>query len=75
MYKTRIRDWQLLKSQKAAEKEQVVQHLETQRKLGINLGQPLVRGQEVKVHKIARHLREKKKSGLSRFRAKSKGPQ
>jgi hypothetical protein len=32
MYKTRIRDWQLLKSQKAAEKEQIVQHLETQRK-------------------------------------------
>jgi hypothetical protein len=75
MYKIRIRDWQLLKSQKPAEKEQIVQHLETQRKLGINLGQPLVRGQEVKVHKIARHLREKKKSGLSRSRAKSKGPQ
>lgn len=62
MYKTRIREWQLFKNQKAAEKEQIVQHLEAQKKLCIDLGQPLVRGQEIKEHKIARHLREKRKA-------------
>jgi hypothetical protein len=62
MYKTRIRQWQLLKNQKAAEKEQIVQHLEAQKKLYIDLGQPHVRGREVKEHKIARHSKEKRKT-------------
>jgi hypothetical protein len=62
MYKKRINDWQLFKNQKAAEKEQIVQHLEAHRKLGVDLGQPMIRGQEVKEHKITRHLRGKRKA-------------
>jgi hypothetical protein len=62
MYKKRINDWQLFKNQKAAEKEQIVQHLEVHRKLGVDLGQPMLRGREVKEHKIARYVRGKRKA-------------
>ena len=61
MYKKRINEWQLFKNHKSAEKEEIVQHQEAQRQLGIDLGQPMIRGQRVNEHKIARHLRGKRK--------------
>ena len=62
MYKKRIHDWQLFKNQKAAEKEEIAQHLEALKKLGVDLGLPMIRGQEVKEHKIDRYVREKRKA-------------
>jgi hypothetical protein len=66
MYKTRFNEWQIFKNHKAVEKEEVARHLEVHRKLGVDLGQPMIRGQEVKAHRIARYLREKRKADSAR---------
>ena len=60
MYNKRISDWQLFKNQKASEKEQVARQLEAHKKLGVDLGAPMIRGRQIEEHKIARHLKEKR---------------
>jgi hypothetical protein len=62
MYKKRINDWQLQKNCKALEKEEILRCLETNRKLGVDLGQPMVNGRMVKLQVIERHRKEKRKA-------------
>ena len=64
MYNSRIKTWQLFKNQKAVEKEQVSRHLEAHKKLGIDLGAPMIRSREIEEHKITRHLKQKRKRSL-----------
>lgn len=61
MYKKRINDWQLRKNCKALEKEEILRSIETNRELGVDLGEPIINGQTVKMHIIERHHREKRK--------------
>jgi hypothetical protein len=48
MYKKRINDWQLHKNCKASQKEEILRYIETNRKLGINLGEPMVNGRKAR---------------------------
>jgi hypothetical protein len=63
MYKKRINDWQLRKNRKASEKEEISRIIEANRKLGVDLGEPMVNGRMVKMHLIERHRKEKRKAG------------
>lgn len=62
MYKKRISKWQLHKNCKAAEKEAVLQCIDTQKNLGVDLGQPLINGKPVEMHLIDRHRKGKRKT-------------
>jgi hypothetical protein len=62
MYKKRINDWQLHKNCKALEKEEILRCVETNRKLGVDLGEPMVNGRMVKLQVIERHRKEKRKA-------------
>jgi hypothetical protein len=62
MYKKRINDWQLHKNCKASQKEEILRYIETNRTLGINLGEPMVNGRTIKMHLIQRHCKEKRKA-------------
>ena len=62
MYKKRINDWQLHKYRKASEKEEISRIIEMNKKLGVDLGEPMVNGRTVKMHLIERHRKEKRKA-------------
>jgi hypothetical protein len=62
MYKKRINDWQLHKYRKASEKEEISRIIETNKRLGVDLGEPMVNGRTVKMHLIERHRKEKRKA-------------
>lgn len=62
MYKKRITKWQLRKNCKTAEKEAILQCMDTQKTLGVDLGQPMLRGKPVRMHLIDRHRKEKRKA-------------
>ena len=62
MYKKRIKDWQLYKYRKASEKEEILRIIERNKKLGVDLGEPLVNGRTVKMHLIERHRKEERKA-------------
>ena len=61
MYKKRIDDWQLRKNCKALEKEEILKRIETNRELGVDLGEPIINGRTVKMHILERHQKEKRK--------------
>ena len=71
MYMSRIKAWPLFKNQEAAEKEQVARQIGGHKKLDVDLGAPMIRGREIKEHKIARYLTEKRKRN---FLAPSSAP-
>jgi hypothetical protein len=63
MYRKRVNDWKLHKNHKALEKEEILRCVETNRRLGVDLGEPMVNGRMVKMHVIERHRKEKRKAG------------
>jgi hypothetical protein len=65
MYKKRIKDWQLHKYRKASEKEEISRIIETNKMLGVDLGEPMVNGRTVEMHLIGRHRKEKRKASSS----------
>lgn len=64
MYKKRINDWQLHKYRKASEKEEISRIIEMNKKLGVDLGEPMVNGRTVKMDLIERHRKEKQKASF-----------
>jgi ribosomal protein L21 len=65
MYKKRINDWQLHKYRKASEKEEISRMIEVGKRLGVDLGEPMVNGRTVETHLIERHRKEKRKASSS----------
>ena len=65
MYKKRINDWKLHKYRKASEKEEISRITEMNKRLGVDLGEPMVNGRTVGAHLIERHRKEKRKASSS----------
>lgn len=61
MYKKRICDWQLHKNCKASEKKEILQCIETNRKLGADIGEPTVDGRTIKWHVLERYRKAKQR--------------
>ena len=61
MFKKRIDEWQLHKNAKAAEKEAILRSMKQHEKLGVDLGQPMLKGKVLELHRLERYRKEKRK--------------
>jgi tetratricopeptide (TPR) repeat protein len=61
MFKKRIDEWQLHKNVKAAEKEAILRSMKQHEKLGVDLGQPMLKGKVLELHRLERYRKEKRK--------------
>lgn len=61
MFNKRIDEWQLHKNVKAAEKEAILRRMKQHEKLGVDLGQPMLKGKILEPHRLERYRKEKRK--------------
>jgi tetratricopeptide (TPR) repeat protein len=61
MFKKRIDEWQLHKNVKAVEKEAILRSMKQHEKLGVDLGQPMLKGKVLELHRLERYRKEKRK--------------